>query len=59
MIAEHLTAERGEESATTTNVSHGGETDGDEGHDVTPGDAARRLHGANNNTAPGQLVVSG
>ncbi|MCG7596251.1 hypothetical protein MHN84_19850 [Mycobacterium sp. PSTR-4-N] len=59
MVAEHLTAERGEESATTTNVSHGGETDGDEGHDVTPDDAARRLHGGKNNTSVCQSVISG
>jgi len=50
-VAEHLPADRGEESATTTNVCNGEQTDSDERHDVAALVAARRAHGAKNNTS--------
>jgi hypothetical protein len=39
----------GVESATTTDISDGGETHGNEGQDMTTLVAGRRTHGANNN----------
>lgn len=50
------TPRTGRESATTTDISNGGETHGNEGHDVTTLVAGRQLHGANNNRVAGDLT---
>lgn len=47
--------ERAGVSATTTNISNGSETHGNEGHDVTTLVAGRQLHGAKNNRVHTEL----